>query len=101
MPVPAAGSSVTTLAIGETERLAQTLDEQIVDQAHLRAHDLDRCIVGTGVFAQVGIIDGKKVFVEVEPRVFGAGKCGGRHDRNDSQKKIKRGGDVGASVGIG
>ena len=87
--------------IGETEGLAQTLDEQIVDQAHLRAHDLDRRIVGTGVFAQVGIVDGKKVFVEVEPRVFGAGKCGGRHDRNDSQKKIKRSGDVGAGVGVG
>ena len=88
VPVPAAGSSVTTPAFGETERLAQTLDEQIVDQAHLGAHDLDRRIVGTGVFAQVGIVNGKKVFVEVEPRVFGAGECGGRHDCDHAQQQV-------------
>ena len=76
MPVPTAGSSVTTPGVGKTQRLAKTVDEQVVNQAHLGADDLHRGVVSPGFLAQIGIVGGEKIFVEVEPRILGANEGG-------------------------
>ena len=42
--------------IGKTQRLAETVDEQVVNQAHLGADDLYWGVVSSSVPAQLGIV---------------------------------------------
>ena len=65
------------------------------------ADDLHRSVIGSRVPAQLGIVLGEEVLVEIEPRIFGAGEHGGGHHGHDAQQQVEGGGDVGAGLGIG
>ena len=86
---------------GEAERFSQTGDEEIIDQSHLGADDLDRGVVDAGVLAQLGIVGGEEIFVEVEPGVSWSCEQGTRHDGDDPQQQVERSGDFRARSGIG
>ena len=62
---------------------------------------LHRRVVSPRVPAQLGIVLGEEVFVEIEPWIFGAGEHGGGHYGHDAQQQVEGGGDVRAGLGIG
>ena len=72
--------------IGEAQRFAEPVNEQVVDQPHLGAHHLDRGVVDAGVLAQPGVVSGQEVLVEIEPGVVaGRPQRGGRRRGDDAQ----------------
>ena len=61
------------VGVGEAQGLAQPVGQQVVNQADLGADDLNGRVVGPGVLAQLRVVGGQEVFVEVKPRVLRAG----------------------------
>ena len=64
------------------------------------ADDLYWGVVSSGFLAQVGIVGGEKIFVEVKPGILGTSERGWRYDRDHAQEQIEGSGYIGICVGI-
>ena len=58
--------------VGEAGRLAEARSQQFIDQAHLGVDHLQGRVVSPGVLAQLRVVGGQEVLVEVQPGIPGA-----------------------------
>ena len=89
------------IGAGEAEWPSQPVDKHVVDQTHLRAHHLHRRVVRPRVLAQLRVVGGEEVFVEVQPRIARPGQQDGRHHGHHPQQQIERSGHLRARPGVG
>ena len=71
-----------------------------MDQTDLSAHDSDGSVVNPGVLAQLGVVGGKEVLVEIQPGIFGTGQRGGRDDGDYPQEQTERSGHLGPGAWV-
>ncbi len=55
--------------VGEAQLLAEPLFQQFRGKPHLQFHDLARGIIDPVIFAQLRVIGGKEIFVEIQPEI--------------------------------
>jgi hypothetical protein len=72
------------VVIRKAQGLAESLGQQMVDEADLRVDHLHRRVVSPRILAQIGVVGGQKVLVEVQPGVLGPHKGDGRHGGDDA-----------------
>jgi hypothetical protein len=57
------------IVFNESARPIELVAEYLVDEADLAADDFDGRVVGTSFVAELGVIGGEEVLVEIEPGV--------------------------------
>ncbi len=80
---------------GKAHRLVHAPAQQVVGNAYLCLHHLDRCVIGAGVLAQHRVVLGQEILVEMQPGIAPAAAHGaGGHGIDYPLQQTQRGAQV-------